>query len=328
MFSLAMKGVLFLMFFMVSGSAETSQTYVSLIQSKNFFEAERQLTELENSKLKNADGNYVFYQTIREISKDLALDPDASLPALNTWCGQSSHLYLPFLIRGRFYKDFAWADRGTTFADKVLPEAWPVFKERLALAKKDLSEAAGLNPQSAEPWVALMAVDLGLGDYENLEKSFNEAVKLDKDHYGSYYVMLQSKMEKWGGSNEEMFEFARSAYRKGDGNPAFGFLLLEAHDEMASRRKSATDGKKQDYYQRPEIYEEMRGIVDAILKEYSQSVRALNWSAKIDYFAGKYAEALRQLELLEDAVDEDVWKRDFVMKTKAWLNSQRAMGKF
>ncbi len=306
---------------------ETRQ-YVQYIQSESFSLLEDELTRLENSKEKDTDGMSVFHRTMNRISYDLSLDPEPSLVLLNKWCEQRQS-YLSYLLRGVFYIDFAWADRGNKFADKVLPEAWDAFKKRLELGRDDLLKAAELNPNSAEPWVALMTAYRGLSAPLKIEECFQKATAIDPKHFGAYQMMLTAKMEKWFGTNEEMFEFARKTYGEHKDDPVFAFLLIEANDELAKRMALRSDGKRSDYYKVPVNYTAVRSLIDEVRRVYPKSLKAMTWSATIEYFVGNYAAAFKETQSMGNEVDEDIWgKKDSYLQTKAWLQRQKDKGVF
>lgn len=305
-----------------------ARAYIQDVQSENFSHLEEELTKLEASKQKDNDGMYVFHRTINRIAYDLSLDPEPSLALLNKWCGQKRS-YLSFLIRGIFYTEFAWADRGSKYADKVLPEAWSVFKDRLLLSQKDLQQAAQLDPDSAEPWIALMLTFRGLSLPEDVAASFEKAVAIDKNHFNAYHMMLIAKMEKWFGSNEEMFEFARKTYEEHKDDPVFALLVIQSNDELAKRMALRNDGKRSDYYKIPVNYTAVRSLIDEVLRVYPGSIKAMTWSATIEYFVGNYAAAYKETQAMGNEVDEDIWgKKDSYLQTKTWLQRQKDKGVF
>lgn len=308
--------------------AVDARPYVQALQSENFAQLVGDLTNLENSKAKDTDGMYVFHRTVNSFAYDLSLDPEVSLKLLNQWCEQKPS-YLSHLVRGVFYSDFAWADRGNKYADKVLTEAWPVFQERLLLSKADLLKAAELNPASAEPWIALIVTYRGLSLPEEVAASFEKAIAIDKNHFNAYHMMMIAKMEKWFGSNEEMFEFARKSYEEHKSDPVFGFLVIQANDELAKRIALQSNTKRSDYYKIPVNYTAVKALIDEILSVYPQSVKAWTWSATIEYFVGNYAAAYKASQSMGDNVDEDIWgKKASYMQTKAWLERQHDKGVF
>lgn len=305
-----------------------TREYVQYIQSREFSDLENELTKLENSKAKDSDGMSVFHRTINRISYDLSLDPRSSLGLLDQWCAQRPS-YFSYLLRGNFYIDFAWADRGPKFSDKVLPEVWDVFKSRLELGRDDLLKAAELNPVSAEPWIALMTAYRGLSAPLKIEECFQKAVAIDPNHFAAYHMMMTAKMEKWFGTNEEMFDFARKTYEEHKDDPVFAFLMIQANDETAKRAALLNDGKRSDYYKIPVNYKSVRSLIDDILRVYPRSIKAMSWSVTIDYFNEKYADVLRQMGEMGDQVDEDAWgKKDTFLQTKAWLQRQKDKGLF
>ena len=329
---IVIRGVILLIsiltLFSPTGWGAQTREYIQQIQSGQFTVLEETLTALENSREKDTDGMYIFHRTINRISYDLAKDPESSLDLLNRWVKEKDS-YLSHLMRGLFYAEFAWADRGGKYANKVLPEAWQSFKERLALSQQDLEKAASLNAKSAEPWIGLEMVYRGLSQPEKVDESFQKAVSIDKGHYNAYHMMLIAKMEKWFGSHEEMFAFANKSYDEHKDDPVFALLVVEANDELASRTALVSGGKRSDYHTVPVNYNKIKSLLDEVLRVYPKSLKALSWLATIEYFNGHYSRVLELMDQMGDDVDEDAWgKKDSYLQTKLWLQKQHAKGVF
>jgi len=129
-------------------------------------------------------------------------------------------------------------------------------------------------------------------------------------------------MEKWGGTNEEMFKFARDVYKEHADDPLFGLLVVQSHDEMGSRLKMKDQTTKQAYFENPQVANECRQIIDSMLEHYPDSLKARNWLVKILYLTKKYPEALRQFDILADQYDKDVWSKEQFFKTQSWVAQQ------
>jgi len=175
-----------------------------------------------------------------------------------------------------------------------------------------------LNPASPDPWVFLETVGRMLADDQLVEQAFQKAISIDPSHYGAYQRKMISLMEKWGGSNEEMFAFVQSTVNQKN-DPVFQLLILEAHNEMAQRQALKTGGKTYAYFRVPSNYNTVRAALDQYMKAYPLSVRARNWDAKIEYFSGKWDTALKKMKELNNSVDEEVWSREYFFKVLNWL---------
>jgi len=102
-------------------------------------------------------------------------------------------------------------------------------KEQLLLAEKDLLKVIELDPEDPTPYANLLALCRRMNRSRELaEEYFEAAIKRDPQHWEAHLHMLMLKTAKWGGSHEDMFEFARSAAVR---DPSLAVLLMMAHIE-------------------------------------------------------------------------------------------------
>jgi hypothetical protein len=152
---------------------------------------------------------------------------------LDEWCAARPGSAIPLVFRGSHGRHWAWQARGPGLARTVTQEAWPLFHERLIAADRDLGRAAELDPEDPTPhalglWVAI-GLSLGQGE---LRRRFGEADRRHRWHLGAYRAMSQGLADKWGGSNEHLLEFARTASREApDGHPVH-VIVPSAHLEV------------------------------------------------------------------------------------------------
>jgi len=150
-----------------------------------------------------------------------------------------------WIIRGGFGVSAAWAARGGARAQYVDADAWPTFFELLNRAEEDLWRATELNPTDPAPWVPLLRTARGLQvPKEELRLRFEQMTRRDPNCFLGHQQFLQGIADKWSGSHEEMFEFARTVSASSpDGSPLHS-LVVDAHLERW------IDGrpKVQDYF--------------------------------------------------------------------------------
>jgi hypothetical protein len=163
------------------------------------------------------------------------LAPKITRQALDAWCGgqgSQADLGLAHLARGRALIERAWEARGRGTADSVTEEGWQKMHERLQRAEQDLLRAAELDPTDPTPWAYLLTVAKGLNhDRATAEGWFQEAVRRDPTHYGAHTRMLSFLCEKWHGSHELMFSFARQAADNAPDGSDLITIVIDAHIE-------------------------------------------------------------------------------------------------
>jgi len=153
-------------------------------------------------------------------------------PLVDQWCNAEPDSALAHLVRGRALMERAWDARGHGTADSVDDRGWERFFEYLRQAEQELEQAAGLDPGDATPWAYLIEVARGLQqDKEVAQQRFREAAQRDPAHWGAHSQMLSFLCEKWHGSHDEMFDFARQASTRAGEGSDLGTLVIKAHIE-------------------------------------------------------------------------------------------------
>ena len=165
------------------------------------------------------------------------------------------------LVRGIVQMGYAWEARGQGYADDVPEEAWAVFHGRLAEAEEFLQEAARRDATDAAPWayLALSARGLGLEPPE-IRRRYDEARRRDADGWSAARFALESLAEKWSGTHDEMFAFAREAAAAGGDGSGLHALVPAAHYERWLYFSTFDgDGKGQEkYFQGPAVQRELQ----------------------------------------------------------------------
>ncbi len=159
---------------------------------------------------------------------------------------------------GRAEVKEAWAIRGTTYAEHVADEAWGPFHQGLQTAEATFGEAARVNPGSADPWIGLITAGLGLGrDLNVVLGHFNAAQARAPFRPDACHAALQALCDKWLGSHEEMFDFARWIDAEAPPASAARSVLPLAHLEYAQREASETRTLSW-YLSKPDVSKELR----------------------------------------------------------------------
>jgi hypothetical protein len=174
------------------------------------------------------------------------------------WVAARPASAIPLLFRGSHAIKWAWQARGSGGASTVAREAWPVFRSRLVAANEDFSRAAAHDPRDPCPWAAsLPAVrGLSLGQVEGRLR-FEEAHRRDPWNLYACVDMIQLTAQKWGGSHEAMFEFARSASAQAPEGSSTHRVIPLAHIEKWLDLRNARLGNHLYFRQakvRSEIY--------------------------------------------------------------------------
>jgi hypothetical protein len=180
------------------------------------------------------------------VSKLSALD---ERPAwLEEWTAARPGSSLPWLFRGHQGVHWAWRARGGGRAHTVGEDAWPVFYARLVEADRDLARAASLDDEDPTPHAESIRVAIGLqlGPAEKQQR-FAEAVRRFRWHQSAHMATVQATAAKWGGSEKEMFDFARRASAQAPEGSSVHATVPMAHlEQWLSLPSKSADGQPVD----------------------------------------------------------------------------------
>jgi hypothetical protein len=126
----------------------------------------------------------------------------------------------------------AWAARGALSADQTAAEQFQAFATGLAQAERLAEKAAELAPQDPAPWAVL--VELARGQQvpqEEFERRMDGLFERAPLHVGGSHAVLQTLCDKWNGSAELMFEFARQMAADAPDGSGICLLPVMAHVE-------------------------------------------------------------------------------------------------
>jgi hypothetical protein len=139
------------------------------------------------------------------------------------------------LLRGSIAIHLAWKARGSGMAETVTEDGRVGFFKYLDIAAKCLLRAAEQDKEDPTPLAFLQTVAMGLQlDREVAVSWLNEAVKRDPYNQQAHNRHLYLLTEKWGGSHEEMFTFARATIKKLPPETTLNSILYHAFFERVS----------------------------------------------------------------------------------------------
>lgn len=115
-----------------------------------------------------------------------------------------------WLWLGRTRVEEAWRIRPDARARSVQATGYTAYARRLRSAYEPLLRAAELFPDDPVPWESMMWMALGLDvDREGKDALWAEARRRWPTSYGAHVARVVTLSPQWGGTAEEMFDFAR-----------------------------------------------------------------------------------------------------------------------
>jgi len=149
-----------------------------------------------------------------------------------------------WLWLGRTRVEEAWMIKPDVKARAVQAQRTQAFQGAMESARTPLFAAVSLAPSDPVPWESIMWLYLGL-DRPRQEKDavWYEAVRRYPMLFPANVARLMTLSPAWGGSAQEMLEFARQAVsRSPDGDPMASLVPLAHFEQVASGRSPMSRG--------------------------------------------------------------------------------------
>lgn len=218
---------------------------------------------------------------------------------------------LALLMAGAHHIDWAWEARTSAQASQVSREQFRVFHQRLEIAEDLLYRVAEREPEWVAPWFMLQVCGRGLQVGPQIARlRFEAAVRRCPGHPGAHRQHLQQVCAKWGGSHEEMHEFARESMLSAPEGSPLGELVAIAHLE---HWLDLEPGEDAEYIGRPDVRARLleaahRSIGDPAFGRPYDWIGVHNTFAMALSLAGEREAAAAAFAPLEGRVTEFPWQ--------------------
>lgn len=209
------------------------------------------------------------------------------------------------LVRARLGLVEAWRQRTHAQAENVSREQFEAFHETLRDTTALIQRAADLAPDDPEPWNLAITHARGLqAPREVLEEYLANLRAADPWHYWGHRGALEFVTEKWFGSTEESYAFARSVVEAAPADARVQTLELDALLEQLATGDD--DGAKASRERTDAAIERARRWVDAHDGD-DRTWLHRNTLAFVLHRIGRGREAYDQLVAIGPRVTEYPW---------------------
>lgn len=223
-------------------------------------------------------------------------DPDRMRAVLDRWLEAGPHSHYARVILGRFLVNYAWAWRGSGYANTVSDESRAKFRSSLEEARAVLEVARLNRPDDAEPSNILLTVAMGLGlPRETMESYYADIIELVPYHYGARSAKLEFIYPKWYGSWEEADAFLQECRDDAKQYPYLRSLQYSGYSEM-SRTRSGYE----DILNDTNIQQEITSIYEDSLEKEPDSLSTLCDYAYVLYNFQQYEKSIAVFERVGD----------------------------
>lgn len=164
--------------------------------------------------------------------RNTALPVDVTVAWPDLWAEADPNNPDAVLVRARSLVTRGWEVRGGGWGSTVGDAAAEEFRRLLLLALSVNSQAAALAPDDPTPWAQRLLMLTALSaPREEFDRSWAEVVARDPLHREAHEFKLMYLCEKWHGSHEQMFTFAREAAAAAPAGSPLVVLPLQANAE-------------------------------------------------------------------------------------------------
>jgi hypothetical protein len=241
---------------------------LNLFMGRQFNDLETIAARLRRDKTMSHQGEWQlcdFHEGI--ISRCMtmtALDESSFMARLQEWKKAYPQSVACAIAEAGALEDFGWRERGGGFANTVTPQGWAGFRSYLNKALAVIEAAEKLPEKDPHLYSLKMGILLGLGKDEPesnptlsilswwtnvnlippspLEQAFLKGISVSPTYYPLYYARVRSLLPRWGGSSNEIVNFANNAAAacKEDGPQlyariAWTTLYMEGKDTYRSK---------------------------------------------------------------------------------------------
>jgi len=246
-----------------------------------------------------------LYGTLSEIDDDVPIGQMESV--LDDWVASRPDAHAAWLVRGKFRIRHAWKIRGGDYAHNVAKDAWPRFYAKIDESAADLIRAFELGSHDPNAAASMIEVTMVRPGYNRhvMEGWYAAALLACPLHVDARENKLFFLTPKWGGSFDEMLEFAEELRADGEQHPEIGFVVMGLWREI-DRLNREREGP--NIYARREVWDEIESVSRRYLERYPERIQMRYTLANYAFKAGRQDVAREQFEAIGDRwVEWNTW---------------------
>jgi tetratricopeptide (TPR) repeat protein len=207
---------------------------------------------------------------------------------LNVWVKSHPDSFVPYAARANFFSATGWAYRGSDISRKTSKEQFKLMADYHVKAMEDFQKVLALNPRVMIAYTSLMGIYRANKGNDAKQKSlYEKAGTACPDCYLTPLWRIWDLEPRWGGSMEQMKQFADDEAKNIAANPRLavlgGFPAYELckirYDEkqydnaMLACNQALVNGESSwFYYRRGNIYRSTKKYTEA-LADYESALK-------------------------------------------------------
>jgi hypothetical protein len=175
--------------------------------------------------LRSIAANLDDLKTRNHLRFDHILMAIADDPEIDSW--------LLHVMAGEHFYDEAWKARGSGFANEVTDAGWDQFKSQMETAALHFRRAWLLHPELPRTSWRMIAISKEHGDENRTPADWlQHAIAAQLDHGSAYNAYRHASLSRWGGSPEQLIDFARECVTSGRYDTFIPFQLLDVVKDL------------------------------------------------------------------------------------------------
>jgi tetratricopeptide (TPR) repeat protein len=145
-------------------------------------------------------------------------------PFLNEMIKQNPLSSSAYAARALYYVKTGWNIRGYGWAKDVSQSQWDGMQKYFEKAVDDAIRGLNLNPQNIMCYDVLITIWMHFSDKQVIRMYLNEALRINPYSLQIRLAYMWSLLPRWGGSHEEMLQFAKESDEFATKNPKLKIL--------------------------------------------------------------------------------------------------------
>ena len=137
--------------------------------------------------------------------------PDTLKGLIDAWSKSAWPEWVRLSLIGQAETQWAWALRGSGWANTVTPDGWKGFAEHIQLAHAALEKAHQLRPDRPEAAALMITVAMAENAPPTVSRQwFNQAVAAQFDYLPAYTKLMWNYAPRWLGNEQMVLEFGKA----------------------------------------------------------------------------------------------------------------------
>jgi tetratricopeptide (TPR) repeat protein len=187
---------------------------LELLREKKYPEIETQINSYLASMEKDVHNENDFWEAFETFNID---DPSLQAP-LDDWVKQSPKSWVPFAARSQYLLEQGEATRGSEFANETSSKQFEEMDKVFVKAAADAQAAMKLNSRPLITYDVLMTIASYHGDIDQCKSFMEKELAISPYTFGGRTGYMMALLPRWGGSYDQMDNFAEESQKYADKN--------------------------------------------------------------------------------------------------------------